>query len=106
MKKPGIYSCSCLHLQEQQALHYELHKNIALQRRVTLSQAEKIQLFKQENADLKKQLSNAQGWFPASQAKIHDPNSELILIYLEQVHPLPLPPPPPSSRLCAPPKNI
>ncbi|KAK1626675.1 hypothetical protein QYE76_000990 [Lolium multiflorum] len=46
---------------EQQALHYELHKNIALQRRVTLSQAEKIQLFKQENADLKKQLSDAQG---------------------------------------------
>ncbi|KAK1692560.1 hypothetical protein QYE76_009257 [Lolium multiflorum] len=27
---------------EQQALHYELHKNIALQRRVTLSRAEKI----------------------------------------------------------------
>jgi hypothetical protein len=41
-------------LQEQHALHYELHKNIALQRRVTLSQAEKIQTFKKENADLKK----------------------------------------------------
>jgi hypothetical protein len=54
----------CLHLQEQQALHYELHKNIALQRRVTISQAEKIQQFRQENADLKKQLSDAQGWFP------------------------------------------
>jgi hypothetical protein len=80
MKKPGIYSCSCLHLQEQQALHYELHKNIALQRRVTLSQAEKIQLFKQEKTDLKKQLSDAQGWFLASHAKIHDPNSKLILI--------------------------
>jgi DNA-directed RNA polymerase subunit F len=47
--------------QEQQALHYELHKNIALQHRVTLSQAEKIQNFKEENADLKKQLSEAQG---------------------------------------------
>ncbi|KAK1670040.1 hypothetical protein QYE76_058199 [Lolium multiflorum] len=46
---------------EQQALHYELHKNIALQRRVTLCQAEKIQHFKQENADLKKKLSDAQG---------------------------------------------
>nr|XP_051229513.1 uncharacterized protein LOC127347361 [Lolium perenne] len=46
---------------EQQALHFELHKNIALQRRVTLSQAEKIQHFKEENADLKKQLSEAQG---------------------------------------------
>ncbi|KAK1608903.1 hypothetical protein QYE76_032576 [Lolium multiflorum] len=46
---------------EQQTLHYELHKNIALQRRVTLSQAEKIHLFKQENTDLKKQLSEAQG---------------------------------------------
>nr|XP_051209099.1 uncharacterized protein LOC127326283 [Lolium perenne] len=46
---------------EQQALHYELHKNIALQRRVTLSQMEKIKMCKQENADLKKQLSEAQG---------------------------------------------
>ncbi|KAK1698844.1 hypothetical protein QYE76_015541 [Lolium multiflorum] len=46
---------------EQKALHYELHKNIALQRRVTISQAEKIQRFQTENADLKKQLSEAQG---------------------------------------------
>ncbi|KAK1619338.1 hypothetical protein QYE76_024855 [Lolium multiflorum] len=43
------------------ALHYELHKNIALQRRVTISQAEKIQCLQAENADLKKQLSEAQG---------------------------------------------
>jgi hypothetical protein len=50
-----------LDFQEQQALRYELHKNIALQRRVTLSQAEKIQYFKEENADMKKQLSEAQG---------------------------------------------
>jgi hypothetical protein len=69
-------------LQEQQALHYELHKNVALQRRVTLSQAEKIQLFKQENADMKKQLSDAQGWFPTNAQIIHDPNSKLISIYL------------------------
>nr|XP_051221555.1 uncharacterized protein LOC127339780 [Lolium perenne] len=48
-------------LQEHQALHYELHKNIALQRRVTLSQAEKIQAAKEENAELKKQLAEAQG---------------------------------------------
>ncbi|KAK1660502.1 hypothetical protein QYE76_048661 [Lolium multiflorum] len=46
---------------EQKALHYELHKNIALQRRVTISQAEKIQRFQTENADLKKKLSEAQG---------------------------------------------
>ncbi|KAK1685390.1 hypothetical protein QYE76_046238 [Lolium multiflorum] len=46
---------------EQKALHYELHKNIALQRRVTISQAEKIQRFQAENADLKKQLLEAQG---------------------------------------------
>ncbi|KAK1683758.1 hypothetical protein QYE76_044606 [Lolium multiflorum] len=46
---------------EQKALHYELHKNIALQRHVTISQAEKIQHFQAENADLNKQLSEAQG---------------------------------------------
>jgi hypothetical protein len=47
-------------------LHYELHKNIALQRHVTLSQAEKIQAAKEENAELKKQLAKAQGWFLAT----------------------------------------
>ncbi|KAK1632192.1 hypothetical protein QYE76_006507 [Lolium multiflorum] len=46
---------------EQQALHYELHKNIALQRRVTMSQAESIRTLKDENADLAKQLADAQG---------------------------------------------
>ncbi|KAK1647367.1 hypothetical protein QYE76_065172 [Lolium multiflorum] len=46
---------------EQKALHYELHKNIALQRRVTISQAESIQHFQTENAELKKQLSEAKG---------------------------------------------
>ncbi|KAK1660619.1 hypothetical protein QYE76_048778 [Lolium multiflorum] len=46
---------------EQQALHYELHKNIALQRRVTLSQAENIRTLKDANADLTKQLAEAQG---------------------------------------------
>ncbi|XP_071676614.1 uncharacterized protein [Lolium perenne] len=46
---------------EQQALHYELHKNIALQRRVTLSQAENIRTLKDENAELAKQLADAQG---------------------------------------------
>ncbi|KAK1630098.1 hypothetical protein QYE76_004413 [Lolium multiflorum] len=42
-------------------LHYELHKNIALQRRVTLGQAENIQTLKNENAELNKQLADAQG---------------------------------------------
>ncbi|KAK1670796.1 hypothetical protein QYE76_058955 [Lolium multiflorum] len=46
---------------EQQALHYELHKNIALQRRVTMSQAENIRTLKDENAELAKQLADAQG---------------------------------------------
>ncbi|KAK1696705.1 hypothetical protein QYE76_013402 [Lolium multiflorum] len=45
---------------EQQALHYELHKNIALQRRVTLGQAENIRTLKNENAELNKQLADAQ----------------------------------------------
>ncbi|KAK1666549.1 hypothetical protein QYE76_054708 [Lolium multiflorum] len=39
---------------EQQALHYELHKNIALQRRVTLGQAENIRALKDKNAELNK----------------------------------------------------
>ncbi|KAK1669256.1 hypothetical protein QYE76_057415 [Lolium multiflorum] len=43
------------------ALHYELHKNIALQRRVTLNQAENIRTLKDENAELTKQLADAQG---------------------------------------------
>ncbi|KAK1696210.1 hypothetical protein QYE76_012907 [Lolium multiflorum] len=46
---------------EQQALHYELHKNIALQRRVTLGQAENIRALKDKNAELNKQLADAQG---------------------------------------------
>jgi hypothetical protein len=36
-----------------------------LERRVTLSQAEKIQAAKEENAEPKKQLVEAQGWFSA-----------------------------------------
>ncbi|KAK1616003.1 hypothetical protein QYE76_021520 [Lolium multiflorum] len=71
----------CKH-KEQQALHYELHKNITLQRRVTLGQAEKIQAFKEENADLKKKLADGQGWFPSYSPIIHVSSSELILTYL------------------------
>ncbi|XP_051205200.1 uncharacterized protein [Lolium perenne] len=56
----NFYSCSVYVLQEQQALHYELHKNIALQRRVTLNQAENIRTLKDENAELTKQLADAQ----------------------------------------------
>ncbi|KAK1687156.1 hypothetical protein QYE76_048004 [Lolium multiflorum] len=48
-------------LKKNRALHYDLHKNIALQRRVTLSQAENIRTLKDENADLAKQLADAQG---------------------------------------------
>ncbi|XP_071678527.1 uncharacterized protein [Lolium perenne] len=58
--KRNFYSCSVYVLQEQQALHYELHKNIALQRRVTLNQAENIRTLKDENAELTKQLADAQ----------------------------------------------
>ncbi|KAK1685951.1 hypothetical protein QYE76_046799 [Lolium multiflorum] len=46
---------------EQQALHYELNKNISLQRRVTLSQADEIQACRDTIADLEKQLAEAQG---------------------------------------------
>ncbi|KAK1646628.1 hypothetical protein QYE76_064433 [Lolium multiflorum] len=46
---------------EQQALHFELHKNIALQRPITLGQAENIRALKNENAELKQQLADAQG---------------------------------------------
>ncbi|KAK1648769.1 hypothetical protein QYE76_066574 [Lolium multiflorum] len=48
-------------LPKQQALHFELHKNIALQRRVTLGQAENIRTLKNDNAELNKQLADAQG---------------------------------------------
>ncbi|KAK1683397.1 hypothetical protein QYE76_044245 [Lolium multiflorum] len=45
---------------EQQALHYELNKNISLQRRVTLSHAEDIQAGKERIAELEQQLAEAQ----------------------------------------------
>ncbi|KAK1609379.1 hypothetical protein QYE76_033052 [Lolium multiflorum] len=46
---------------EQQVLHYELHKNIALQHSVTLNQADKICVAKEKNADLERQLAESQG---------------------------------------------
>ncbi|KAK1626991.1 hypothetical protein QYE76_001306 [Lolium multiflorum] len=46
---------------EKQTLHYELHKNISLQRRVTLSQADEIQACKEKIVDLEKQLTEAHG---------------------------------------------
>ncbi|KAK1594677.1 hypothetical protein QYE76_017409, partial [Lolium multiflorum] len=46
---------------EQQVLHYELHKNIALQHRVILNQADKIHAAKEKNAELEKKLVEAQG---------------------------------------------
>ncbi|KAM0913770.1 hypothetical protein ACQ4PT_011943 [Festuca glaucescens] len=46
---------------EQQALHYELHKNIALQRRVSLRQAELLEDEKEKVAKLEKKLEESQG---------------------------------------------
>ncbi|KAK1616816.1 hypothetical protein QYE76_022333 [Lolium multiflorum] len=68
---------------EQQALHYELHKNIALQRRVTLGQAENIRTLKDKNAELNKQLADAQAEGGgtkegAGRKQLAEKNSELI----------------------------
>ncbi|KAK1609707.1 hypothetical protein QYE76_033380 [Lolium multiflorum] len=48
-------------VKRKQTLHYELDKNISLQRCVTLSQAEDIQAGKERIAELEKQLAEAQG---------------------------------------------
>nr|XP_051221523.1 uncharacterized protein LOC127339748 [Lolium perenne] len=69
---------------EQKALHYELHKNIALQRSVTISQAEKIQHFQEENADLKKQLSEAQASSKFETLRASQKNLEAKLAEAEQ----------------------
>ena len=61
-------------LQEQQALHYQLYKNISLQRRVTLGQADDIEAQKEKIADLERQLAEAQGMFPAK--LVISPNSD------------------------------
>ncbi|KAK1681493.1 hypothetical protein QYE76_042341 [Lolium multiflorum] len=45
---------------EQQALSYELHKNISLQRRVTIGLADDVQASKDKIAELEKQLAEAQ----------------------------------------------
>ncbi|KAK1626864.1 hypothetical protein QYE76_001179 [Lolium multiflorum] len=50
---------------EQQALHYKLHKNIALQHCVTLNQADRIYDAKEKIAELEKQLAEAQSMVPA-----------------------------------------
>jgi predicted Zn-ribbon and HTH transcriptional regulator len=42
-------------------LHYELHRNISLQRRVTLEQADQIYDAKVRIAELEKMLEEAQG---------------------------------------------
>jgi hypothetical protein len=51
-------------LQEQQTLHYELHKNISLQCSATLSRADQIQDEKARIAELEKMLEEAQGMSP------------------------------------------
>jgi hypothetical protein len=53
-------------LREQQALHYELHKNISLQRRVTLTQADQIHDANARIAELEKMLEEAQGISPTT----------------------------------------
>ncbi|KAK1601004.1 hypothetical protein QYE76_018344 [Lolium multiflorum] len=60
-KNVGQFFDKLICKQKKQALHYELHKNIALQCRVTLNQAENIRTLKDENAELTKQLADAQG---------------------------------------------
>jgi hypothetical protein len=55
-------------------LHYELHKNIALQRRVTLNHADKICVAKEKSANLERRLAESQGMFPAK--LVISPNSD------------------------------
>ena len=66
--------------QGQQALHYELHKNISLQRRVTLSQADKIHESKEKIADLEKQLAEAQGMSPTDLPLVQISDFELTFV--------------------------
>jgi hypothetical protein len=47
-------------LQEQQALHFELHKNISLQRRVTLKQVDHLADANEKIAELERMLEEAQ----------------------------------------------
>jgi hypothetical protein len=51
-------------LQEQQDLHYELHKNIALQRRVSIRQSDRLEEANEKIEELEKKLEGAQGLFP------------------------------------------
>ncbi|KAK1561286.1 hypothetical protein QYE76_008082 [Lolium multiflorum] len=48
-------------LVKRKALHYELYKNISLQRHITLSQVDDVQARKEKIADLEKQLAEVQG---------------------------------------------
>jgi hypothetical protein len=52
-----------LSLQEQQALHYKLHKTIALQRRVSLRQADLLDEQKAKVGALENKLGESHGSF-------------------------------------------
>jgi hypothetical protein len=47
-------------------LHYELHKNVALQRRISLRQAKLLEDEKEKVATLEQKLEENQGSFPVT----------------------------------------
>ena len=59
------YSFTLLLFQETQALHYELNKTIAQQRRVALRQAELLEDQKEKITELEQKLQENQGLTPA-----------------------------------------
>jgi hypothetical protein len=65
-------------------LHYELHKNIALQRRVTLNQADKIRFAKEKIVELEKQLAEAQSMVPAKAFCLLNSDLETYFCYLNK----------------------
>jgi hypothetical protein len=69
-------------LQEQQALHYELHKNIALQCHITLEQADQIHDAKTRIAELEKMLEEAQGMSPNTPSLRRASDFQFFLINL------------------------
>ena len=54
-------------------MHYELHKNIALKRRVSQRQAELIEDGQEKVAKLEKKLEEAQGSSPSTNFPIYFP---------------------------------
>jgi hypothetical protein len=62
-------------------MHYELHKNISLQRRVTLGQAYKLKDAKDKIVELERQLSEAQSTFPTTFELFKSSDFELTFVY-------------------------